>query len=87
MYIGGGLMGGWYSPQEEEALFYPAYGQAPVDPIGLAYYRYERIIEDIVVIGRQIFSASGRVEDRERSFGWLASNFLPSHTIEIAMKS
>jgi spectinomycin phosphotransferase len=86
MSIGGGLMGGWRSPQEEETLFYRAYGQTPADPVGLAYYRYERIIEDIAVICRQIFSVTGTLEDREQSFGWLTSNFLPNHTIELAFR-
>ena len=87
MSIGGSLMGGWRSPQEEEALFYPAYGQALIDPIGLAYYRYERIIEDIAVICEQIFSSTGSVADREQFFGYLTSNFLPNNTIEQAYRA
>jgi spectinomycin phosphotransferase len=86
MSIGGGLMGGWYSFQEEEALFYPAYGQTEIDPFGLAYYRYERIIADIAVISEQIFSVAGSVEDRTRFFGYLKSNFQPSDTIEMAYR-
>ena len=87
MYIGGGLMGGWRAPHEEEALFYWAYGRVKVDPVGLAYFRYERIIEDIAVICQQIFSASDSVEDREQSFGWLASSFRPNHTVELAYRA
>src|SRR5690606_31643040 len=45
MYVGGGLFGGRRSPQEEEALFYQGYGQVAVDPVALAYYRYERIVQ------------------------------------------
>lgn len=87
MSIGGALMGGWYSPQEEEALFYPAYGQVEIDPFGLAYYRYERIIADIAVISQQIFTAAGSAADREQDFGHLTSNFLPGHTIEMAYRA
>ncbi|UCC53207.1 MAG: aminoglycoside phosphotransferase family protein [Anaerolineaceae bacterium] len=86
MFIGGGLMGHWYSPQEEESLFFRAYGQTSIDLVGLAYYRYERIIEDIAVICEQIFSVTGGAEDREQSFRWLVSNFRPNHTIELAYR-
>lgn len=84
MSIGGGLMGHWHSPEEEEALFYSAYGQIAIDPFGLAYYRYERIIADIAVIGEQLFAASTSLEDRRQDFGHLTSNFLPGHTIDMA---
>ena len=87
MFIGGSLLGGWRSPQEEETLFYEAYGQTMIDPIGLAYYRYERIIQDIAVICEQIFSAAGSVEDRQQFFGYLKSNFLPINTIEQAYRA
>ena len=87
MFIGGGLMGGWRSPRKEEALFYPAYGPTQIDPVGLAYYRYERIIQDIAVFCEQIASTSESVQDREQSFRYLASNFLPGSTIEIAYET
>jgi spectinomycin phosphotransferase len=84
MFIGGGLLGGWRTPEEEETLFYRAYGQRDVDPIALAYYRYERIIQDIAVFCERIFSTNGTGADREQSFHYLASNFLPNGTIKIA---
>ncbi|OGO17259.1 MAG: phosphotransferase, partial [Chloroflexi bacterium RBG_16_48_8] len=46
MFIGGGQMGTWHTPQEEETLFYRGYGQTQINPVALAYYRYERIIQD-----------------------------------------
>ena len=48
MFIGGGLGGGGHSADQEETLFYEGYGQTPIDPIVLAYYRYERIVIDLV---------------------------------------
>jgi spectinomycin phosphotransferase len=59
MYAGGGLMGGWRMPQEEETLFYRGYGSTVVDPIALAYYRYERIVQDIAVYCEQLFLTNG----------------------------
>jgi len=87
MFIGGGLWGESGTPQEEETPFYQGYGQAQIDPTALAYYRYERIVEDIAVDCDQILSARGAVQDRERSLLYLKSNFLPNHTIEIAYGS
>jgi spectinomycin phosphotransferase len=87
MYIGGGLMGGWQRPQEEENLFYRSYGQTLIDPVAMAYYRYERIIEDIAVYCQQLLLTTDGAEDREQSLQYLISNFLPNHTIEIAYKS
>jgi spectinomycin phosphotransferase len=87
MSIGAGLMGGWHTAQAEETLFYRGYGQTQIDPIALAYYRYERIIQDIAVFCEQILSTHEGGEDREQSFQYLTSNFLPNSTIEIAHKS
>jgi spectinomycin phosphotransferase len=87
MFVGAGLMGAGHSPQEEEALFYRGYGQTQIDPIALAYYRYERIIQDIAVFCEQIFLTNEGGEDREQSFQYLTSNFLPNGVLEIAYKS
>ncbi|MBU0703395.1 MAG: aminoglycoside phosphotransferase family protein [Chloroflexi bacterium] len=87
MFIGGGLMGNGRTPQQEEALFYRGYGQTEIDPIALAYYRYERIIEDIAVYCERIFLTNESGKDQEQSYKYLTSNFLPNSTIEIAYKS
>jgi len=87
MFIGGAQMGDWHSPQEEEALFYVAYGETQVDPHALAYYRYERIIEDIAVICEQLLSTDQGGADREQAFRYLSSNFLPNQTLDIAYRS
>ncbi len=87
MFIGGSLMGNRRAPQEEESLFYRGYGQTQIDPIALAYYRYERIIQDIAAFCEQIFLTSEGGPDREQSLHYLMSNFLPDSTIEIAYRS
>lgn len=84
MFVGAGLGGNGHSLKEEETLFYQGYGPTQIDPIGIAYYRYERIIEDIAVYCEQIFLSDEGGEDREQSFEYLKSNFLPNSTIAIA---
>jgi spectinomycin phosphotransferase len=87
MFIGGGLMGNTSTPQEEERLFYRGYGPTQVDPTTLVYYRYERIIQDIVVFCKEIQSSTDGGEDRKQALRYLMSNFLLNGTIEIARRS
>ena len=55
MFIGAGLGNSGYTPQEEETMFYQGYGKTDINQTALAYYPYERIIEDIAVFCEQIF--------------------------------
>lgn len=86
MFIGGGIDEIWKSEQEE-AQFYDGYGKTEINLSALAYYRYERIIEDLAVIGEQLLLTEEGGTDRERSLGWFRSNFEPGNTIEIADKT
>lgn len=87
MFIGGaqGFVG--HSAQEEETLFYQGYGQTQINVGALAYYRYERIIQDIAAFCGQLLLTNDGGEDREQSLLYLKSNFLPGGTIEIAYQS
>ncbi len=87
MFIGGGQGFIGRTAQEEETLFYRGYGQTAIDPAVLAYYRYERIIQDIAAFCQQIFLIDGGGEDREQALYYLKSNFLPNGTLEIAYQS
>ena len=86
MFIGGGIDGIWKS-KREEGIFYEGYGQPEIHLAALAYYRYERVIEDLAVIGEQLLLTDEGGADRERSYGWFTSNFEPGQTIEIAEKT
>ena len=87
MFAGGAQGFAGHTPQEEEALFYQVYGQTLIHPLALAYYRYERIVQDIAVFCEQLLLTGEGGEDREQSFRYLASNFLPDGTIEVAYRS
>lgn len=83
MFIGGGIDEIWKT-KREEAVFYKGYGKSDINLSALAYYRYERVIEDLVVICEQLLPTDEGGADRERSYGWFRSNFEPGSTIEIA---
>lgn len=86
MFVGGGQGFIGRTAQEEETLFYEGYGRKEIDPVALAYYRYERIVQDIALFSEQIL-ATDAGEDRVQSLRYLMSNFLPNGTIEIAYRS
>jgi spectinomycin phosphotransferase len=83
MFIGGGIDNIWKT-EGEEANFYEGYGKAELNLSALAYYRYQRIIEDLAVIAEQLLLTDEGGADRERSYEWFTSNFEPGNTIEIA---
>ena len=81
MYVGGGQGFTGHTTQEEETLFYRGYGQTQINPVALAYYRYERIVEDIAVECEQIFSTKDGGADRAQALSWLISNFALSGNV------
>ncbi len=87
MFVGCGLGGNGHTLQEEERLFYQGYGQAEVNLIALAYYRYERIVEDIVVECQQIFHSDEGGEDHIQALAYLQSNYAPGGAIEMAYQT
>lgn len=87
MYVGGGLLASGRSPEEEAALFYETYGVNSMDVHALAYYRYERIIQDIAIYCEQLLLTDAGGADRAQSLTYLQSNFWPNHTIDIAYQT
>lgn len=87
MFVGGGLGGGGRTAQEEEIPFYQGYGQTHIDSVAMAYYRYERIVQDMAVYCEQLLLSDEGGEDREQSLRYFKTNFLPGSTIEIAYQS
>jgi len=83
MFIGGGIDAIWKS-ERDKAVFYEGYGKMEANLSALVYYRYERVIEDLVVICEQLLLTDKGGADRERSYGWFRSNFETGQTIEIA---
>jgi spectinomycin phosphotransferase len=86
MYVAAGmdnaLPGG-----REEALFYLGYGPVQIDSAALSYYRYERIVQDVAAFCEQLLLTIEGGEDREQSYQYFASQFLPDSVVEIAFRT
>jgi spectinomycin phosphotransferase len=87
MFIGGGQGYVGVDDQEEEAHFYRYYDRSSVDPIAMAYYRYERNLYDLSVECPRIFSATLNARDRAQSLEIVTWLFLPGGSIDMAHKA
>jgi spectinomycin phosphotransferase len=86
MFIGGGIDYIWNS-KRDESIFYEGYGNTKIDFAVLAYYRYERVIEDLVAYAEQLLLTDEGGADREPAYRRFTGNFEPGQTIEIADKT
>jgi spectinomycin phosphotransferase len=87
MFVGGGLFANHRSPPAEEALFYQGYGPAEVDAVGLAYYRCERIVQDIAAYCEQILLDAVDGADRANGLRQFAGQFEPGQVIDLALQT
>lgn len=86
MFIGGGVANVWNKPHEEK-FFYKGYGKAEINMAILAYYRHERIVEDIALIGEQILLTSVDNQSKAESYKHFIDQFEPKGVVEIAFKT
>ncbi len=86
MFIGGGVGNVWNKPREEK-LFYKGYGKTEVDSTVLAYYRHERIVEDIAIYSRELLLTTARGKDRPEMYRQFIDMFAPQGVVEIAFKT
>ena len=78
---------GWVASgtsRAEPRLLSRAMARSGIDPVALAYYRYERIVEDIAVTCEQVFLGDGR--NRAESLDQLAAQWRPRDVIGIATR-
>jgi spectinomycin phosphotransferase len=81
------LVGGspaWADPAGV-AAFYAGYGSQP-DPLALTYYRYDRILTDLVLFCADIFEERASPVDREQSYRYLSSTFEPGRDLDLARR-
>jgi spectinomycin phosphotransferase len=87
MFIGAGIDGrGDYADQDEH-LFYEGYGQTAVDPVALAYYRYERIVQDVAAYCQQLLLTDAGGDDRPEGLRQITSQFRPGAVIDMAYRT
>lgn len=87
MFIGGGLGGGSHRPEDAARLFYQGYGQTEINRAALAYYRYQRIVEDIAAYCEQLLLTDEGGDDRPEGLRQLTSQFLPGEVVELAYRT
>jgi len=85
MFIGGGI-DNICKNERDKAVFYEGYGKTKIDLSALAYYRYERIIQDLADYGEQVLSDKD-IANREQFYTYFVSNFEPGTRIEIAKQT
>lgn len=86
MFIGGGVANVWNKPQEE-ALFYKGYGETEVNRTMLAYYRHERIVEDIAEYGQELLLSLAGGEKRSEMYQHFIAMFESRGVINIAFET
>lgn len=87
MFAGGGQFLDHRSPQAEERLFYQGYGAAQTQPAALAYYRCERIVQDIAAYCDEILLMDVGEADRTRGLRLLAGQFQPGAVVDITLQA
>ncbi len=86
MFVGGGVANVWNNPGEEE-LFYQGYGKTEIDMPTLAYYRHERIVEDIAVYAQELLLTTSGGNSRLEMYKHFIDMFAPRGVVDIAFKT
>jgi spectinomycin phosphotransferase len=86
MFVGGGVANVWNNPHEEK-LFYNGYGKTEVNPNIMAYYRHERIAEDIAIYGQELLLKTSGGGDRPEMYKHFKQMFAPNGVVDIAFKT
>ncbi len=83
MFIGGGVANVWNKLHEEKS-FYRGYGRTEINSTILAYYRHERIVEDIAIYGHELLLTMAGGKDRAEMYKQFIGMFEPRGVVDIA---
>ncbi len=86
MFIGGGVGNVWNKPFEKQ-FFYKGYGKTEIDTTALAYYRHERIVEDIAIYSHELLLKTTGGKDRLEMYKHFVAMFEPQGVVDIACKT
>ena len=76
-----------WNQSHEETLFYKGYGKVDINRVILAYYRHERIVEDIAEYGQNLFLTIEGGENRSEMYKHFIAMFAPKGVVDIAFKT
>jgi spectinomycin phosphotransferase len=86
MFVGAGVANVWNKP-EEEILFYKGYREVEINKEIIAYYRNERIIEDIAEYAEALLLYASSENDRAILLSHFTAMFVPQGVVDIALKT
>lgn len=86
MFIGGGVANVWNNPHEQD-FFYTGYGETEISNIALAYYRYERIVEDIALYSQKLLLTTEGGTTRQEMYKHFIAMFEPNGVVDIACRT
>ena len=86
MFIGGGVANVWNNPHEEE-FFYKGYGKTEINMSILAYYRHERIVEDIAVYAQELLLTPAGGDNKLEMYKQFIGMFEPRGVVDIAFRT
>lgn len=86
MFIGGGVANVWNEPHEGIA-FYKGYGKTDIHQTLLAYYRHERIIEDMAIYGHALLFENLDSASKATMCQHFIDMFQPKGVVDIAFQT
>jgi spectinomycin phosphotransferase len=86
MLIGGGVGNIWNKPHGEE-LFYKGYGITQINRTIVAYYRHERVIEDIAEYYQELLLAPINDATKQMMYKQFIGMFAPQGVVDIAFRT
>lgn len=88
MFVVGTRMADQPITASQQALFAEGYGPVDVNWPALAYYRYQRVVEDIFEFARSVLLRDDIGEEAKRDeFWWFRQQFAPGDAVDIARSS
>lgn len=88
MFVVEAAVGGVCIESKEEKLFFEGYGETEINPLALAYYRYEWVVQDIGDYGERVFLMHDVGEETKKaSVQGLMAMFSPGDVVDSAYQS
>jgi spectinomycin phosphotransferase len=88
MLLIGPAIRGFSAGSPEEAAFFAGYGEATVDPLTMAYYRYERACSDLGAFAAEVYWLPDADEAaKHAAVRWVSALFQPDGIVDMAYRS